>query len=138
MTEQEWRECQDPNEMLAALRGKADERKQRLFACACWRLLWHLLDEPARRVVEAMERHADAPLAEAGELIRACAAANAAWAEEGGSRRVPGLRDAALQALLETARADAPSTRVSLRTQLLVTRAAGEDAGGVEVTPPAV
>ena len=35
MTEAEWLTCNDPTRMLEFLRGKASERKLRLYACAC-------------------------------------------------------------------------------------------------------
>jgi hypothetical protein len=37
MTEQEWLECSDPEKLLRFLKGRAGERKLRLFACACCR-----------------------------------------------------------------------------------------------------
>ena len=50
----------DPALMLAFLRDKASDRKLRLFACACCRLVWPLLPAGAARArVEAAEHRAD-------------------------------------------------------------------------------
>src|ERR671936_664653 len=64
--------------MLDFLRGKASERKLRLFACTCSRRVWHVLNEARRAAVEVAERYADG---QAGEAERAAAyeAAGGGW-----------------------------------------------------------
>ena len=74
MTEEEWLACEDPKLMLRFLLGtnervqdlvafprcKGSARKLRLFACACYHRIRHLLpDELARACVETAERVAD-------------------------------------------------------------------------------
>jgi hypothetical protein len=80
MNEEMWRACEDPEAMLEFLRGKASERKLRLFAVACCRLFWDSLNIGAtRQSIEIIERYADNQATEA-ELSRAQKAAhNAAW-----------------------------------------------------------
>jgi hypothetical protein len=76
VTETEWLSGTDPTPLLKYLRPKASERKLRLFACACTRVIWDLLeDERARQAVEVAERYADG-LASEAELS---AAAKRAW-----------------------------------------------------------
>jgi hypothetical protein len=59
MTEEEWLECKDPHSMLE-LRDKVTDRKSRLFACACIRRVWDLIESDLhRRAVEVAERFAD-------------------------------------------------------------------------------
>lgn len=75
MTDAEWVVCTNPTLMLEFLKGKPCGRKLRLFACACCRLVWHLLvDERSRGAVEAAERLADGLIAD-GEAQAAFAAA---------------------------------------------------------------
>ena len=60
MTEEEWLVCADPNLMLAHVGGRASARTRRLFAAACCRRNWHLLeDDYSRRAVDAAEGYAD-------------------------------------------------------------------------------
>jgi hypothetical protein len=79
MDEHEWLACTDPAPMLAFLRGKASERKLRLFACACCRSTWHLLtNTKGREAVEASERYADGVVGRR-ELAKAGRLAQYAW-----------------------------------------------------------
>src|SRR4051794_17404967 len=60
MTESEWLNSSDPLVLLRQARPHASERKLRLLACACARLVWDLLPPGLlREAVEAGERHAD-------------------------------------------------------------------------------
>ncbi|HEY1186012.1 MAG TPA: hypothetical protein VGE74_00085 [Gemmata sp.] len=60
MTEQEWLNCTDPTPMLDFLREQAGDRKLRLFAVGCCRLIWDRLVCPAsREAVIASEAFAD-------------------------------------------------------------------------------
>jgi hypothetical protein len=60
MTPEEWERCEDPDQMLVFLQGKASDRKMRLFAAACCRRISHLITDGAcRRAVELAELYAD-------------------------------------------------------------------------------
>jgi hypothetical protein len=60
VTEAEWLHAADPLPMLEFVRGKASDRKLRLFSCACARRFWLLLaDAHTRAVVRVSERYAD-------------------------------------------------------------------------------
>jgi hypothetical protein len=71
----------DPQEMLGFLAGRASERKLRLFACACVRRAWRLLeDRRGRHAVEVAERYADGQAT--GEEMAAARAAVRTAAED--------------------------------------------------------
>ena len=60
MTEAEWLVATEVPGMLRFLDKKASVRKRRLFACACVRRIWHLLDDlRSGRAVEVAEAFAD-------------------------------------------------------------------------------
>jgi hypothetical protein len=59
MTEAEWLVCYDPEVMLRHIRKKASQRKLRLFAVACCRQVWHLLNPKHHKSVGVAERFAD-------------------------------------------------------------------------------
>jgi hypothetical protein len=70
MTEAEWLACKDLKAMLEFFGQDRQDRKSRLFLCACARLHWGLLGAAGRRVVETAERYADGE-ADANERLRA-------------------------------------------------------------------
>lgn len=95
MTEPQWLTATEPSEMwLFVLEramqrfresGDTNDRKMRLFACACCRRVWDLLpDERSRRGIELAERYADGHALSAEEFV-AWFAAGAVFAERGSS-----------------------------------------------------
>lgn len=78
MTETEWLASADPGIMLQFLTAAASDRKLRLFACACCRLIWDDIPEGSGRwAVQVSERFADG-LATQTELQQSWAAASRA------------------------------------------------------------
>src|SRR5436305_14712282 len=59
MNEAEWQSCISPEPMLELLKGRVSDRKLQLFACACCRRIWHLLDGWSQNAVTVSERHVD-------------------------------------------------------------------------------
>src|SRR5437868_5793386 len=74
MTEAEWLACTDRVAIVNFLRGKASNRKLRLFACACAVSVKCMLGGSALRVLQVAERFADG-LASPSELAQARSAA---------------------------------------------------------------
>ncbi len=63
---EDWLVSRDPFRMLQFLGKDVSERKLRLFACACCRRLWHVIDDDAgRKAVEVAELFADGQIGEA-------------------------------------------------------------------------
>jgi hypothetical protein len=89
VTAEEWLACADATPMLEFLRGKASDRKLRLFAAACCRSAWtYLTTHRSRTAVEVAERFADGQATNA-ELVRVYEMAldAAHKAQQRGSRR---------------------------------------------------
>src|SRR5687768_5654610 len=60
MTDEQWRACAEPDEMLIVVDGRATDQQLRLWCCACVRRVWHRLAraEAGRRAVEVAEAFA--------------------------------------------------------------------------------
>jgi hypothetical protein len=142
MTEDQWIACQKVDDCLWFLghgrkvaKSPRGRRKLRLFACACCRQVWDLIqDEDARRLVELAEGWADGTL-DQGELDRTRGAAEAAYqraslASRGcGSMELPRRLAAALQAVLNIVK---PECRESARVGSGLARCA---VGGMSGNP---
>jgi hypothetical protein len=131
MDEKEWLACMRPKPMLRFLIGtdrprvidveafphcKGSDRKLRLFACACYRRIHHLLPNPrARAAVEVAERFADGRAASA-ELQQAWSGLQAVlealegtWRAADGTERTELLPDhEALALAFQVCRDEAP------------------------------
>src|SRR5262245_34824521 len=90
MTEVEWLACTNPEPMLEFLRGKATDRKVRLFAVACCRRVWPSLEhEEFREAVRKAESFADG-LADRAEMLAAHEKARAIFVNLHGKDNGPG------------------------------------------------
>jgi hypothetical protein len=77
--EYRWAVCTEPVDMLRCLPGQPDERKLRLVACACCRLLpLEMLHERNRLAVDAAERYA-AGLGPRREMKKLCKHSDLTW-----------------------------------------------------------
>lgn len=93
MDEREWLACRDPHEMLGFLSDcdRASQRKLRLFAVACFRRIWHFVeDERAAKAAEVAEQFADGFV---GPAALTAAYASAREAESGFDLNQPGSRE---------------------------------------------
>jgi hypothetical protein len=59
MTAEEWSSCTEPSELLAVLRGKISDRKNRLFNVACCRRMWPVYRQPVQEAILVGELYAD-------------------------------------------------------------------------------
>jgi len=76
MTEVEWLICDNVKSMLRVLRGRADERKLRLFAVAGCRSVWSLVQGmDGQRALETAEGYADGAVTQ-HEMITAYVSTN--------------------------------------------------------------
>jgi hypothetical protein len=92
MTADEWMACTRPEPMLRLMKGKATNRKLRLFAVACCRHIDHLIqDQRSRMAVDASEQFADGLISL--EALRCAEAARTRRGSRRGSRNagaIPG------------------------------------------------
>jgi hypothetical protein len=101
MTEQEWTDGTDPQELLEFMFEKTSRRKIELYTSGCYRAVWHLLtDERFRHQMEMRDRYFDglATEAELDSAIKAGAevshqACLDAWDSVGPQRQVQILHD---------------------------------------------
>jgi hypothetical protein len=107
MTAEEWMACTEPEPMLRLVKGKATNRKLRLFAVACCRHIDHLIQYPrSRMAVDTSEQFADGLVSlealRRAEAAAATAAGEAFWAVFHGAGQDSPARDAAAAVAAET------------------------------------
>jgi hypothetical protein len=126
MTETEWLACTNPFQMLRALRRKASPRKRRLFAVACCRRIWHLLDATLQQTIREAERLANLPARR--EDWTECRRPAIAWAKQ--QRRVGSEPGLAYFAVLGAADADTRNavTEAASQTMRALLLASAQDA----------
>jgi hypothetical protein len=127
--EQGWLIATDPQALVRFLVGRASERKLRLFAAACCRRIWHLLDTRAQEALEVAERFADGHAGD-GERTAARKAAQQAAQSRAVTRRPLApkwQRRAASAVYYATARAaEASSSAPQLAVEALIWQAGGD------------
>ena len=123
MTEKDWLTTADPTPMLDYLRlQNVSERKMRLLACACCRLIWdYLPDARSRRAILVAERFADdrATPKELGQVRGNALSATdgAVWAAYWAAN----VKAAGILSNVFAAAAAAPARRATQKTKLVET-----------------
>jgi hypothetical protein len=126
MTGADWLTCDDSGPMLEHLRGETSTRKLRLFAVACCRHIWHLLEEQrSRDAVEVVERIADGLCGE-DELRSASEQAGEAAEAAHWENRAGTIQTAAEAAAM--ASTEVMSLDLAIRLAETVAEAAGDEA----------
>jgi hypothetical protein len=138
MTEEQWLRCTEPILMLEHLRdsGTPSERKLRLFAAACCRRGWHLLNASGWAAIETSERFAEG-LVSQQELMAAV------WAHQNREVHTRNAIDAAVVgawrpavALLTVVCAEPPSSPEALAREAAVQITLLRDVLGNPFRPP--
>ena len=104
MDEAEWLACENPETLLGMLLRsyEIDERKLRLFGCACCRRVWHLaLSRRSLEAVDTVERY---------------------WDRLPGGERLPAAWRAASAAYREAPKGNKPAAREFARAAYLMAR----------------
>ena len=79
MTEEQWLACADPTAVLCFLRGRASDRKLRLFAVACCRLNRHMLMTDTLAALEVAEDFADGRITREERRVARARAFASSW-----------------------------------------------------------
>src|SRR5262245_33821794 len=141
MAEAEWLACDDPQVLLQSHGAIGSERKLRLFACACCRRVWRLLNEAAaREALIVAERFADG-LADGAARSAARKAAQRAAQGRGAVARPTGPKwerraASAVYYALDSSAASAAWNAPQLVVEALVWQAGGyqaNDASGIQL-----
>ena len=110
MTEPDWLAGDDWSGMLHLVRGRVRDRKLRLYACGCCRLVWdRLTDQRSHVAVEVAERFADggATAADLAAAYRPARRVAGEWARRNPAEPFPyyliAPADAALQSVWDAA-----------------------------------
>lgn len=95
MTEDKWLASDNPDDLLNFVQDRLSDRKRRLFACACVRMIWDLLiDGRSRRAVECAERLANGqvPFGQTHSVVRAARAAEQMFGDSASRTTQPVLQ----------------------------------------------